>query len=286
MTFDEFKVNAARKLGFMPCLPSPYKLCDFKPAYGLLFEEYLDGYDYWGHCDCDLILGDLNKLLIPVLDQGYDKVFAAGHLTLYCNTPENNRRFMKPLHGREIYREAFTTPKTYVFDEDNPDPGKNPNRNNVHAIFLEDGASVFCEDLSMNVSMLFDGLRRSVYSPEDRNFHRPMSPPTRYYWDAGRIVGVSWESATESLESREYLYMHFHSRQLRMLPGTLVSSLVEILPDRFRAVRSLPENRKDMHLLMLGLPSTFHIHVTMRRIRRKLRTIASFLCSRPRNIKE
>lgn len=275
MTFNEFKARAVRKLGFEPCLPSPYKLCDFKPAYGLLFEDYLDGYDYWGHCDCDLIFGDLGRLLMPVLDQGYDKIFAAGHLTLYRNTPENNRRFMKPLHGREIYREAFTTPRVYVFDEDNPDPGKNPGRNNVHAIFLEDSASVFCEDLSMNVSMLFDDLRRSVYSPQDRSFHRPPTPPTRYYWDNGRIIGVSWNSIAKSLECHEYLYMHFHSRALRMPADTLTSPLVEILPDRFRAVRSLPGNRKDMHLLALSLPSAFRIHVMARRIRRKLRAIVS-----------
>lgn len=278
MTFNEFRMNAERKLGFEPCMPSPYKLCDFKPAYGLLFEKYLEGYDYWGHCDCDLLFGDMAKFLTPIFARGYDKVFAAGHLTLYRNTPENNRRFMEPLNGREIYHEAFTTPKICVFDEDNPDPRKNPERYNVHTIFLENGASIFCEDLSMNVSMRFDNFRRSVYSPDDRSFHRPPSPPTRYYWDNGRIVGVSWESATASLKSHEYLYMHFHSRWLRMPPDTLSSPLIEILPDRFRTVRSLPKNQRDMHLLELGLPSTFHIHVMVRRIRRKLHTFAPFNC--------
>lgn len=33
-----------------------YKLCDYKPAFGYLFSEYLDGFDFWGYCDIDVIL--------------------------------------------------------------------------------------------------------------------------------------------------------------------------------------------------------------------------------------
>ena len=41
MTLEEFKANAKKKLGFDVCIPQPYKLCDFKPAYGFLFEDYI-----------------------------------------------------------------------------------------------------------------------------------------------------------------------------------------------------------------------------------------------------
>lgn len=34
MTLNEFRANASQKLGFEPCIPTAYKLCDFKPAYG------------------------------------------------------------------------------------------------------------------------------------------------------------------------------------------------------------------------------------------------------------
>ena len=44
-------------------LNSPYKLCDYKPSYGLMFEDELKGYDFWGHCDMDLIWGNLSKFL-------------------------------------------------------------------------------------------------------------------------------------------------------------------------------------------------------------------------------
>lgn len=85
---------------------------------GFLFEKYIKDFDYWGHCDCDLIFGNLEKNVTPLLNEDYDKLFAAGHLTIYKNTYENNRRFMKSYKGRVLYKEAFTTDKIFVFDED------------------------------------------------------------------------------------------------------------------------------------------------------------------------
>lgn len=42
---------------------SPYKLCDIRPALGALYHDRLTGYDFWGHCDLDVIFGDLSRLL-------------------------------------------------------------------------------------------------------------------------------------------------------------------------------------------------------------------------------
>ena len=98
---DIIKV-ANNKFGFKVVLDSPYKLCDYKPAYGFLFEEYIRDFEYWGHCDCDLIFGNIEKIITPLLNEGYDKLFAAGHLTIYKNTYDNNRRFMKLYKGRYL----------------------------------------------------------------------------------------------------------------------------------------------------------------------------------------
>ena len=108
---DIIKV-ANNKFGFKVVLDSPYKLCDYKPAYGFLFEEYIRDFEYWGHCDCDLIFGNIEKIITPLLNEGYDKLFAAGHLTIYKNTYDNNRRFMKLYKGRYLYKEAFTKEST------------------------------------------------------------------------------------------------------------------------------------------------------------------------------
>ena len=37
----------------------PYKMCDYKTAYGDLFRDYIKDYDFWGHCDVDLVFGNI-----------------------------------------------------------------------------------------------------------------------------------------------------------------------------------------------------------------------------------
>ena len=60
----------------------PYKLCDFKPAYGYLFQEYIKKYDFWGHCDNDLILGDIRHFLTDDILGKNDRLLTRGHFTL------------------------------------------------------------------------------------------------------------------------------------------------------------------------------------------------------------
>lgn len=54
ITLDEFRKLAEKKLHKKVRIDYPYKLCDFKPLYGHILEDYLSDYDYWGHCDVDL----------------------------------------------------------------------------------------------------------------------------------------------------------------------------------------------------------------------------------------
>jgi len=55
LTIEQFNVLASSKLKLNISIKNAYKLCDFKPAYGLIFSEYLIGYDFWGMCDIDII---------------------------------------------------------------------------------------------------------------------------------------------------------------------------------------------------------------------------------------
>src|SRR5471030_363722 len=47
-TLNDISLLASEKLGFAVNISYGYKLCDFKPAYGLIFSELLNGYDFWG----------------------------------------------------------------------------------------------------------------------------------------------------------------------------------------------------------------------------------------------
>ena len=44
-SIEQFKVDAANKLWFEVTVESGYKLCDFKPAYGFIFSDWIKDYD-------------------------------------------------------------------------------------------------------------------------------------------------------------------------------------------------------------------------------------------------
>lgn len=115
--WESFKKKIQDRFDFLIELPSPYKLCDFKPAYGYIFEEYIKDYAYWGHCDCDLIWGDF-RLLYPYLEYDYDRIGIWGHLSLYKNNHTVNRYF-KTLSSPKVkdYKTVLSSPKSYSFDE-------------------------------------------------------------------------------------------------------------------------------------------------------------------------
>lgn len=268
-TMEEIKKIAEQKLGFSICMKNPHKLCEYKPAYGYIFEEYIKGYDYWGHCDCDLIFGNLDKLLTPVLNEGYDKIFAAGHLTLYKNNFNNNRRFMNTCKGKALYREAFSSDENYRFDEDFSE-------NNVHSIFLESGASVYAEDLSMNVSICSASMCRDYYDPQQRRFVKEARRKSRYYWQDGDLFEKEW--INYSVMRREYLYIHLQHRKMRVKKEVLKHNTYEILPDRFRKCEKIPDTKKEMKLYCIDFPYFYWWDVFCRRCIRKIKKIRNLLC--------
>ena len=61
-------------LGFPVDIEYPYKLCDFKPAYGFLFPDIVKKYDFWGHGDIDVVYGDIRNFMTEELLNTYDVI--------------------------------------------------------------------------------------------------------------------------------------------------------------------------------------------------------------------
>lgn len=262
-TLDCVRNTANEKFGFKVALESPYKLCDYKPAYGFLFEEFITEFEYWGHCDCDLIFGNLAKHVTPLLNEGYDKLFAAGHLTIYKNTYENNRRFMKTFEGRYLYKEAFTTNSIFVFDEDCNC------HDNVHGVFSEDGAKIYESDLSMNPSVFSAKFIRAFYDVSKHDFVSEKYKKARYYWNNGNILRIAWNGT--KLVQTEFAYIHLQMRKMRV-KVSLQDTCYEILPDRF-VKRNLPRNRNEMHLSTVGWSYLYWIDNYKKRLNKLLKRI-------------
>lgn len=112
-TFDDLKKEFEEKLRMKINLKKPYKLCDYKPFYGFLFSEYLQEYDFWGYCDCDLIFGNISHFLPNELFEKYDKLLRTGHLSFVRNLKEINELFFQ----YDTYRMTLTSPAIYGYDE-------------------------------------------------------------------------------------------------------------------------------------------------------------------------
>jgi len=102
-SFDRY-VERARswlELPFDP--PDAYKLCDLRPMFGALHEAELAGYDFYGWCDTDLLLGDIrstytNEVLAryDVLSTHADRI--SGHFALFRNTRRNRTMYRRIYH--------------------------------------------------------------------------------------------------------------------------------------------------------------------------------------------
>jgi len=118
MTFGELKSLIGSKLNMEITLNNPYKLCDFRPAFGVVFEEYIKPYQFWGSIDTDTIVGDFGKFITDERLNSIDiysgvKEYLSGSLFLvrnnaYCNTIFNKSKDLEKI---------FTTEEYLGFDE-------------------------------------------------------------------------------------------------------------------------------------------------------------------------
>lgn len=117
---DEIKATATKKLGFTVSIDNPYKLNDFKPAYGFLFPEIIEGYDFWGQSDLDIIYGDIREFLNDEMLIQYDFIslrhdYTTGCFALYRNNEKMNTFFMRS----KDYKLVLSNTQHYCFDECN-----------------------------------------------------------------------------------------------------------------------------------------------------------------------
>lgn len=119
ITFNDFKLLLQNKVEFKIYLKEPYKICDYRPLFGIALKKYLNNYDFWGFGDIDLIYGNLGHFITPQILDNYDKVYELGHLTLLRNNDQCNNLWRIKHHLKSAYRydEAFKTPYSCHFDE-------------------------------------------------------------------------------------------------------------------------------------------------------------------------
>ncbi|MEM1042745.1 MAG: DUF6625 family protein [Bacteroidota bacterium] len=117
--FPDLLAEMGAALGVRLPAGDPYKMCDLKPTFGVTLAHLIGDADFWGHIDCDLVLGDLRASFTDAVLGAHDLLTLRGRgimhgpLTVYRNTDPVNRLFEQAAG----WRETLSLPRCAGFDE-------------------------------------------------------------------------------------------------------------------------------------------------------------------------
>ena len=214
LSFDDLRKKVQSKFDFKISLKTPYKLCDYKVAYGLIFEEELKGYDYWGFCDTDVLLGDIFQFLEEhsFFKNDYARYGLLGHLQIFKNSQEVNHVFMSGqcLNYRLDYHNVFANEQNFIFDE-------------------ADGIQVLFEksDFDQLQDKFFDDIDISHFSFRE---YGEVEPKRYYFWSEKNGL-ESIEIKDKKLVVKHPLYAHFQKRVIEC-PEFEVADSFYVIPNR------------------------------------------------------
>lgn len=217
-SFDEIRKKIQNCFGFKISLEAPYKLCDYRPAFATIFPEIVKGYDFWGYGDVDLIYGNLRRYLTDeVLNN--DKIFVLGHFSLIRNIAENNLVFTDDYCGEKLYKNVFTSPSSFNFDEQFRD---RPNINNLFEIREK---SIYKRKHMADIYTKSSDFRLDL-----GNGNPEIKKNSFFLWNKGELI--RYVKTANNIDKEEYMYIHLQKRKMNVAVSNY-SSLYKIIPNSF-----------------------------------------------------
>lgn len=213
MTFDEMRARIAEHLDFKFECDTPYKACDYILMYGLIFRDYLEDYEFWGHVDPDIIWGDMSRFITPDILDKYDRIYRLGHLQFFRNTEKIRTFALHKLPGFEFsYRDVFRTKQHIAFEETGIS-------RRLFSKFGDGGGGQY------------NSLDFADISPRFKQFTSCGNVIPAFRWKEGRLLGISLNG--EAGNDKEYLYAHFQKRAMNFTPGLEDDDSFLIVPNEF-----------------------------------------------------
>ena len=201
-------------------LHHPYKLCDLRPTYGYVLKNYLNKFQFWGHCDIDMIFGSLRNYLTEDLLSKNNKVQINGHLSLYRNCPYCNNFFRIQAPGID-YREILSSPDHFGFDE----------WKGIYKLLLFAGIPFYLDQ------SIYADIRPEIY--ELRTVKQLNTPhyPQLFYWLNGEVFWHIFHNDSDIIT--KVAYIHFQKRKMFVSDGYFENGFY-ILPKSFTPLDSFP----------------------------------------------
>ena len=242
MSFYDLRELFQRHFDFTISLERPYKLCDYKPVYGEALQDWLLKYDFWGHCDIDLIWGNIRHFFTDELMDQYDRISNQGHCSIYRNDPRVNSlyRTLDP-HGCYNWREVYSNDRNYAFDEYGTvnDDGSG---GGLSLIMERAGERIFSKwffyDISTRQQERFqielDDHERESRPEEIQEYnHRYYSTEQEaemQFFERNKEGLFLWYSKDGNIRKKEFLYIHFARRAIRVPKGAIQCDNYLFLP--------------------------------------------------------
>lgn len=197
-SFRDFSNTLKSVFEFKVVLDYPYKLCDYKPVYGEALAGDISGYDFWGYCDVDLILGDLKHFINDEILDKFDKVYNLGHMTLYRNTARINNLYRINHNFKDCfsYKYVYQTNFSTAYDEIGTKYGF--------------GLSVICERIGIKNYISLDF---ADVLPDSYEFELAYTAGEKidyFVYKSGKVFGIRKNNR------KEFAYIHLQKRKLEI----------------------------------------------------------------------
>lgn len=230
---DSLRAQFSNRLGFSVTLDRPYKLVDYKPAYGYLFPDLVQGYDFWGHCDLDVVFGDIRAFFTDAVMDRYDKIQERGHLSIYRNDERTNALFMEQCENVVDYRKVYADSSIYCYDE----------FRGIYRICKRKGISY--TDIDTLVAI----------RPNKGYFEEALTGRKRIvpYWERGKTYMAYLERG--EVRVQEVIYVHFRRRRMEAPafdPDTV--DAFYMVPNTFIPKEPGAPGKKEIRRLRRGRP--------------------------------
>lgn len=223
MNFEELQKIFQEKFDFNISIDYPYKLCDYKVAYGYIFAEYIKEYKAWGHCDTDIIWGNISNFISNQDINDFDKIGILGHCTIYKNTEEINKTFMNSLNGIKRHKQVFSNNNNCSFDEEFTKSVNNIfEEYNLKIREKEYEANIFTKSSNFRITKMNLDLKKYVVEEKKKAF---------FVWNNGQLY--RYIKNKNLILKEEYMYIHLQSRKMKIKLNDFNINTYKIIPNCF-----------------------------------------------------
>ena len=209
MSFTKIQQHIQQLYNFPIALNSPYRLCNFRPAYGEIFKNYLHEYDAWGFCDNDMIFGDLRAMIPNELNPKY-KIGKFGHLSIVNNTEESRQAY----RYADAFKIAFETEQPLFFDE---------------GCFMQILHKLGYKEYKLHIADFMPRLKQHIVLEEKGR--EWMNKAHCFVWDKGKLWRY-YADNKRKIKKEEYAYIHFLKRPMEIATSIDLNQPLVIIPNR------------------------------------------------------